>query len=121
MVNHQDEMVELLKDNSVTLLDSDSPLFSTLASSAEQTCGKVQDPVIEISATTNRTTQQHHQHLSLHEVLRKVENIVNKFLEKRNELRYKKIACGPTYAASLGPRGSYFGGSEKASSGGDQW
>jgi hypothetical protein len=52
-------MVELLKDNRVTLLHSDNPLFSILASSAEETCGKVQDPVAEISATTNRTTQQH--------------------------------------------------------------
>jgi hypothetical protein len=59
-----------LTDNSVTLLDSDSPLFSALASPAEETCGKVQDP----AATTSRTTQQHHQQLSLHEVLRSVIN-----------------------------------------------
>jgi hypothetical protein len=59
-----------LADNSVTLLDSSSPLFSTLAPSAEETCGKVQDPVVEISAATSRTTQQHHEQLSLHQVLR---------------------------------------------------
>jgi hypothetical protein len=57
-----------LTDNSVTFLDSESPLFSTLAPSAEETCGKVEDP----AATASRTTQQHHQQLSLHEVLRLV-------------------------------------------------
>jgi hypothetical protein len=82
LLSSQDEMVELLKDNSVTLLDSGCPLFSTLASSAEETCGKVQDP----DATASRTTQQHHQQLSLHEVLREDEIIVQKFLEKQNEL-----------------------------------
>jgi hypothetical protein len=52
LLSHQDEMIELLKDNSVTLLDSDSPLFSALASSAEEPWGNVQDP----AATTSRTT-----------------------------------------------------------------
>jgi HrpA-like RNA helicase len=82
-------MVEPLKDKIVTLLDSDSPLFSTLASSAEKICGKVQDPVVEICATTNRTTQQNHQQLNLHEELREDEVIVHKFLEKQNELCHK--------------------------------
>jgi hypothetical protein len=57
-----------LTDNSVALLDSDSPLFSPLASSAEETRGKVQDA----AATARKTTQLHHHQPSLHEVLRSV-------------------------------------------------
>jgi hypothetical protein len=61
-----------LTDNNVTLLDPNSPLFSALAPSADETCGKVQDPVVEISKTTSRPKQQLHQELSLHQVLRSV-------------------------------------------------
>jgi hypothetical protein len=45
-------MVELLKDNRVTLPHSDSLLFSILASSAEETCGKVEDPVRSLKQPT---------------------------------------------------------------------
>jgi hypothetical protein len=63
-----------LTDNDVTLLDKNSPLFSPLASSIEEKCGKIQDRLIESPATTCRTTQQDHHQLS-RSVISRVKNI----------------------------------------------
>jgi hypothetical protein len=55
--------------NSVTLLDQNSPLFPTFEFSPDKICGKVQDPVVEMSAAKEET-KKCRQKLGFNEILR---------------------------------------------------
>jgi hypothetical protein len=81
-----------LTDNDVILLDKNSPLFSPLASSIEENCGKMEDRLVESSATTCKTTQQDHHQLSLHHVLRSVISRVKNIRLKSHHI-YNNFVC----------------------------
>ncbi|XP_069688827.1 putative ATP-dependent RNA helicase DHX57 [Periplaneta americana] len=93
LLDHPDEMVELLRDKDNTFLDPNCALFPPPSLPSDEISETLLETAGETS-TRNANTHQQRQQISLHELLREDSNIARRFLEKQGDSRYKKALEG---------------------------